>query len=106
LVVPKSITDEYLQRSASFRCHGRFPLLSYLHKQSKACIIRSAQPLVGPNGRRCKEDEALLNAMLAQRHKKGWILDTRHANIVKSAQSRGREWHLEKQQKNFIFIIS
>jgi len=27
--------------------------------------------------------------MLTQRHKKGWILDTRHANIVKNAQSKG-----------------
>lgn len=27
--------------------------------------------------------------MLTQRHKKGWILDTRHQNIVKNAQSKG-----------------
>jgi myotubularin-related protein 9 len=88
-VVPKSITDDYLKRSAAFRDHGRFPLLSYLHKSSKSCIIRCAQPLVGSNVRRCKEDESLVNSMLTQRHKKGWILDTRHVNMVKNAQSRG-----------------
>ncbi len=90
LVVPKSISDEYLKYSASFRCHGRFPLLSYLHKSSKSCIIRCAQPLIGTNVCRCKEDEALVNAMLTQRYKKGWILDTRHPNIVKCAQNRGK----------------
>ena len=88
-MVPKSITDDYLKRAASFRGHGRFPVLCYMHKSSKSCIIRSAQPLVGSNVRRCKEDEALVNAMLTQRHKKGWILDTRHPNIVKNAQNRG-----------------
>jgi hypothetical protein len=91
LVVPKSITDEYLQCSASFRSHNRFPLLSYLHKTSKSCIIRCAQPLIGANLRRCKEDESLVNAMLTQRHKKGWIFDTRHPSIVKSDQNRGKK---------------
>ena len=90
LIVPKSISDEYLRCSASFRHHARFPLLSYLHKASKACLIRSAQPLAGIHECRCKEDEALINAMLNSRQKKGWILDTRHPSIVKSAQSRGK----------------
>ncbi|CAF1286587.1 unnamed protein product [Rotaria magnacalcarata] len=89
LVVPKSISDDQLKRSAEFRSHGRFPVLCYLHKSSKSCIIRCAQPLVGSSVRRCKEDEALVNSMLIQRHKKGWILDTRNPNIVKVAQSKG-----------------
>jgi len=38
---------------------------------------------------RCKEDEALVNAMLTQRHQYGWILDTRHPSIIKSSQSQG-----------------
>lgn len=88
-MVPKSITDDYLKQSAKFRAYGRFPVLSYLHKSSKSCIIRSAQPLIGAATKRCKEDESLVNSMLTQRHKKGWILDTRHPNKVKSAQSRG-----------------
>ena len=58
-------------------------------------MIRCAQPLIGSSVRRCKEDEALVNAMLTQRHKKGWILDTRHPNIVKNAQSRGK-YSIEK----------
>lgn len=102
LVVPKSITDEFLKRSAGFRSHGRFPLLCYLHKSSKSCIIRCAQPLIGSNTRRCKEDEALVNSMLTQRHKKGWILDTRHQNIVKSAQSRGRTNEMRNRQRIIV----
>lgn len=89
LIVPKCISDEYLRCSASFRHHNRFPLLSYLHKTSKSCLIRSAQPLSGIHECRCKEDEALINTMLNQRQRKGWILDTRHPSIVKSAQTRG-----------------
>ncbi|CAF4372801.1 unnamed protein product, partial [Rotaria socialis] len=88
LVVPKSVSDDQLKRSAEFRSHGRFPVLCYLHKSSKSCIIRCAQPLIGASVRRCKEDEALVNSMLIQRHKKGWILDTRHPNVVKLAQSK------------------
>lgn len=99
MVVPKSINDDQLKRSANFRSHGRFPLLCYLHKASKSCIIRCAQPLIGTNVRRCKEDETLVNSMLTQRHKKGWILDTRHPNIVKNAQSRG------KKRLSLIYVI-
>lgn len=89
LIVPKSIPDDYLIASADFRCHGRFPLLSYLHRSSRSCLVRCSQPLVGLEMTRCKEDEALVNAMLTQRYKNGWILDTRHPSIIKSAQSRG-----------------
>jgi myotubularin-related protein 9 len=84
LIVPKLINDEYLRYSASYRHHGRFPLLSYLHKTSKSCIIRSSQLLVGADVNSCKEDEALVNAMLPQRHQMGWILDTRHRSILLS----------------------
>ncbi|CAF1533988.1 unnamed protein product [Adineta ricciae] len=122
LVVPKSISDDYLKRSAAFRAHNRFPLLCYLHKSSKSCIIRSSQPLVGPSVRRCKEDESVVNAMLTQRNKKGWILDTRHPNIIKSAQSKGGgcepdqyyalwrrlNWNLEKHnllQESFMKLM-
>lgn len=104
--MPKSISDEHLRFSASFREHGRFPLLSYFHKTSKSCLIRSAQPLTGMDECRCKEDEALMNAMLTQRHRKGWILDTRHPSIAKSAQSRGERISSpgEVSGKEFFFI--
>lgn len=101
LVVPKSISDDFLKRSAAFRAHGRFPILSYMHKSSKSCIIRCAQPLIGQSVRRCREDESLVNSMLTQRHKKGLILDTRHPNVVKNAQSKGKNRvFLDEQEEN------
>lgn len=35
VIVPKSVSDETVIGSAAFRCLGRFPVLSYLHKSNK-----------------------------------------------------------------------
>lgn len=88
LVVPKCIDDETLQLVADFRYLSRFPVLSYFHKESKASLLRSSQPLVGTNTRRCKEDEKLLNAALVT-GKRGYIIDTRAQNFVQLARTKG-----------------
>ncbi|XP_064652187.1 myotubularin-related protein 9-like [Lineus longissimus] len=88
LVVPKSIDDETLIRVAQFRYLGRFPVLSYYHKENTMVILRSSQPLTGPNSRRCKEDEKLVNATLGI-GKRGYIIDTRNAGLAKMAQAKG-----------------
>ncbi|XP_013398951.1 myotubularin-related protein 9 isoform X2 [Lingula anatina] len=87
VIVPKSIDDETIAKAASFRHHNRFPVLSYYHKENGRAIIRSSQPLVGPNMRRCKEDEQLLNATLNRG--KGYIVDTRIQSSAKMAQAKG-----------------
>lgn len=74
LIVPKQITDEQLQQSANFRDGGRFPIISYRHDNG-AVLLRSSQPLSGPNIKRCRADEAILNCFLL-RSKKGLIIDT------------------------------
>uniref|UniRef100_A0A182Q0D6 Myotubularin phosphatase domain-containing protein n=1 Tax=Anopheles farauti TaxID=69004 RepID=A0A182Q0D6_9DIPT len=75
LVVARSITDEQIVQSAAFRDGGRFPVLSYRHANG-AAMLRSAQPLAGPGvTKRCRADEAILNAVLG-RSKKGFIFDT------------------------------
>ncbi|KAG8445843.1 hypothetical protein GDO86_010581 [Hymenochirus boettgeri] len=51
-------------------------------------MMRSSQPLTGTNGKRCKEDEKLINATL--RHgKRGYVIDTRTLNVAQQARARG-----------------
>ena len=51
-------------------------------------IMRSSQPLTGPNGRRCKDDERMVNAVLGI-GKRGYIVDTRSSTVAKMAQAKG-----------------
>ena len=50
--------------------------------------MRSSQPLTGPNSKRCKEDEKLLNSLLGP-GKRGYIIDTRTQNSAQTAKSKG-----------------
>ena len=67
--------------------------ISYLYLQN--VIGRCSQPLVGPNGRRSREDEKLMTAFnvkaLGQKvaAKKGFIIDTRTLTTISSAQAKG-----------------
>ncbi|KFB35827.1 AGAP003266-PA-like protein [Anopheles sinensis] len=75
LVVARSITDEQIVQSAAFRDGGRFPVFAYRHGNG-AAMLRSAQPVAAPGvSKRCRADEAILNAVLG-RSKKGFIFDT------------------------------
>lgn len=84
VVVPKSIPDEDIIVASSFRQGGRFPILCYRHENSTV-LLRSGQPLVGPAGRRCKEDERLINAVLGP-GKRGYIIDTRTQTLAQTAK--------------------
>uniref|UniRef100_A0A4W3JDJ7 Myotubularin-related protein 9 n=1 Tax=Callorhinchus milii TaxID=7868 RepID=A0A4W3JDJ7_CALMI len=86
--VPKSIDDETLKKVATFRQGGRFPVLSYYHKKNGMVMMRSGQPLTGTIGRRCKEDEKLINATL-RAGKRGYIIDTRSVNVAQQARAKG-----------------
>lgn len=88
VIVPKSINDETIIGIAAFRCLGRFPVLSYLHKSNKAAIMRSGQPMVGTSSKRCKEDEKLINTVLGSQ-KRGYIIETRTQNLAQLARSKG-----------------
>ncbi|KAK6489970.1 myotubularin-related protein 9-like [Huso huso] len=57
-------------------------------------MMRSGQPLTGSNGRRCKEDEQLINATL-RAGKRGYIIDTRSINVAQQAKARGGGFELE-----------
>ncbi|NXA41397.1 MTMR9 protein, partial [Eudromia elegans] len=51
-------------------------------------MLRSSQPLTGPNRRRCREDELLLAAALAGAAR-GFVLDMRSAQAAKQARMGG-----------------
>lgn len=73
IIVPKSVTDEQIVQSASFREENRFPMLSYRHENG-AVMMRSAQPNPS-NTKRCRADEAILNCLL-KKSQRGVIVDT------------------------------
>ncbi|CAC5416013.1 MTMR9 [Mytilus coruscus] len=88
VIVPKSIDDETVIKASQFRQNGRFPVLSYYHRQTKAVMMRCSQPLTGMNNKRCKEDERMVNSVMG-RGNKGYIIDTRSPSAAKSAQNKG-----------------
>ncbi|NXD73295.1 MTMR9 protein, partial [Eolophus roseicapillus] len=51
-------------------------------------MLRSSQPLTGPNRKRCCEDELLLG-MVLDKGEQGFIIDTRSAQAVKQARMTG-----------------
>ncbi|MGH0140393.1 UNVERIFIED_CONTAM: hypothetical protein FKN15_005154 [Acipenser sinensis] len=79
----------YLLYNASVRCLGPDPNPIYFQ-----VMMRSGQPLTGSNGRRCKEDEQLINATL-RAGKRGYIIDTRSINVAQQAKARGGGFELE-----------
>lgn len=88
VAVPKSIEDDTLRKVATFRHGGRFPVLSYYHKKNGMVMMRAGQPLTGTTGRRCKEDEKLINATLRP-GKRAYVIDTRAVNVAQQTKAKG-----------------
>ncbi|XP_043388292.1 myotubularin-related protein 9-like isoform X4 [Chelonia mydas] len=88
VIVPATVDDNILKKAARFRQGGRFPVLSYYHKKNGTVMLRSSQPLIGPNRKRCQEDEVLLSAALDGAGR-GFIIDTRSAQAAKQARMMG-----------------
>ncbi|XP_014341513.1 myotubularin isoform X2 [Latimeria chalumnae] len=63
LVVPFNAPDEDLRKVAAFRSRSRIPVLSWIHPENQAVIMRCSQPLVGMSGKRNKDDEKYLNTI-------------------------------------------
>ncbi|XP_056437309.1 myotubularin-related protein 9 isoform X1 [Gadus chalcogrammus] len=94
VAVPRDVDDDTLRKAAGFRHGGRFPVLSYYHKKNGMVMMRSGQPLTGTNGRRCKEDERLINATLRP-GKRGYVIDTRTISVAQQAKARGGGFETE-----------
>lgn len=63
LAFPAGVSNETLQKAASFRSRARLPTLSYLHRNG-ASITRCSQPNVGLIGGSSAADQSLLKAIL------------------------------------------
>ncbi|KAK7130756.1 hypothetical protein R3I94_016036 [Phoxinus phoxinus] len=90
LVLPSNVTEEELKRVAAFRAKRRFPVLSWIHPESQAAIVRCSQPQVGPSDRRCREDERYLQTILdanAQSHKL-CIFDARQCTVADTNKTK------------------
>ncbi|XP_058250163.1 myotubularin-related protein 1a isoform X1 [Hemibagrus wyckioides] len=90
LVIPTSIKEDEFKRVAAFRAKHRIPVLSWIHPESQATIVRCSQPLVGPSDRRCKEDERYLQTIMdanAQSHKLT-IFDARQNSVADTNKAK------------------
>ncbi|TRY59416.1 hypothetical protein DNTS_004318 [Danionella cerebrum] len=90
LVLPSNVTEDELKRVAAFRAKRRFPVLSWIHPESQAAIVRCGQPQVGPSDRRCRDDERYLQTILdanAQSHKL-CIFDARQSTVADTNKAK------------------
>ncbi|KAM4611918.1 myotubularin-related protein 1a isoform 2-T2 [Polymixia lowei] len=105
LVIPTNIKDEDIKRVAVFRAKHRIPVLSWIHPESQATIVRSSQPLVGPLDRRCKEDERFLQTIMdanAQSHKLT-IFDARQSSVADTNKAKDGGYESESFYPNVEF---
>ncbi|KAJ1197968.1 hypothetical protein NDU88_001812 [Pleurodeles waltl] len=106
-VVPTSVKDDDLSKVAAFRAKGRVPVLSWIHPESQATITRCSQPLVGPNDKRCKEDEKFLQTIMdanAQSHKL-IIFDARQNSVADTNKTKGGGYESESAYPNAELIF-
>uniref|UniRef100_A0A8C0LJ76 phosphatidylinositol-3,5-bisphosphate 3-phosphatase n=1 Tax=Canis lupus dingo TaxID=286419 RepID=A0A8C0LJ76_CANLU len=107
IVVPTSVKDDDLSKVAAFRAKGRVPVLSWIHPESQATIIRCSQPLVGPNDKRCKEDEKYLQTIMdanAQSHKL-IIFDARQNSVADTNKAKGGGYESESAYPNAELVF-
>ncbi|XP_040282241.1 myotubularin-related protein 2 [Bufo bufo] len=107
LVVPVTMSDDELRRVAAFRAKDRIPVLSWIHPETQATIVRCSQPLPGVNGKRCKEDEKYLQSIMdanAQSHKI-FIFDARPSANAVASKSKGGGFESEDAYQNAELIF-
>ncbi|XP_051902947.1 myotubularin-related protein 2 isoform X1 [Hippocampus zosterae] len=107
MAVPVNIPDEELKRVAGFRAKGRIPVLSWIHPESQATVTRCSQPMVGVNGKRSKEDEKYLQAIMdanAQSHKL-FIFDARPSVNAAANKMKGGGYESEDAYQNAELVF-
>lgn len=82
----------YIVLGTELICVAYKQVLSWIHPESQATITRCSQPLVGPNDKRCKEDEKYLQTIMdanAQSHKL-IIFDARQNSVADTNKVHSR----------------
>uniref|UniRef100_A0A8C2GDY5 phosphatidylinositol-3,5-bisphosphate 3-phosphatase n=2 Tax=Cyprinus carpio TaxID=7962 RepID=A0A8C2GDY5_CYPCA len=110
LVTPASIKEDEIKQVASFRVKRRIPVLSWIHPETHATVVRCSQPMVGPTDRRCKEDEHYLQTIMdanAQSHKLT-IFDARQNTVAANHKAKDGGYENENfypnMELNFLEI--
>uniref|UniRef100_A0A8C4GWQ2 Myotubularin n=1 Tax=Dicentrarchus labrax TaxID=13489 RepID=A0A8C4GWQ2_DICLA len=106
LAVPFKSKEEDLRRVAAFRSRARIPVLSWIHRENQAVIVRCSQPLVGMSGKRNKDDERYLDMIReANDTTKLTIYDARpNVNAVANKATGGGYEGDEYQNAELIFL--
>ncbi|KAK7910300.1 hypothetical protein WMY93_014984 [Mugilogobius chulae] len=106
LAVPYKSKEEDLRRVAAFRSRSRIPVLSWIHRENQAVIVRCSQPLVGMSGKRNKDDERYLEMIReANETPKLTIYDARPSvNAVANKATGGGYEGDEYQNAELVFL--
>lgn len=83
-------------------------VLSWIHPETQATIVRCSQPLVGPSDRRCKEDERFLQIIMdanAQSHKLT-IFDARQSSVAVTNKVRRARTHTTRSLMLHVDLYS
>ncbi|XP_058041631.1 myotubularin-related protein 6 [Ahaetulla prasina] len=104
LYVPKSASKPIIVGSSKFRSKGRFPVLSYYHKDNEATICRCSQPLSGFSAR-CLEDEHMLQAISKANPNNHYmyVMDTRPKLNALANRAAGKGYENEDNYSNIRF---
>ncbi|XP_036380158.1 myotubularin-related protein 8 [Megalops cyprinoides] len=104
LAVPKAASKPTIVGSSKFRSRGRFPVLSYFHKETNAAVCRCSQPLSGFSAR-CVEDEQMLQAISKANPKSSfmYVVDTRPKLNAMANRAAGKGYENEDHYANIRF---
>ncbi|XP_067418989.1 myotubularin-related protein 6 [Emydura macquarii macquarii] len=104
LYVPKTASKPVIVGSSKFRSKGRFPVLSYYHRDKEAAICRCSQPLSGFSAR-CLEDEHMLQAISEANpaHHYMYVMDTRPKLNAMANRAAGKGYENEDNYANIRF---
>ncbi|XP_074841707.1 phosphatidylinositol-3,5-bisphosphate 3-phosphatase MTMR6 isoform X2 [Carettochelys insculpta] len=104
LYVPRTASKPIIVGSSKFRSKGRFPVLSYYHRNKEAAICRCSQPLSGFSAR-CVEDENMLHAISIANpaHRYMYVMDTRPKLNAMANRAAGKGYENEDNYANIRF---
>nr|XP_054484330.1 myotubularin-related protein 6 isoform X2 [Agelaius phoeniceus] len=104
LYVPRTASKPIIVGSSKFRSKGRFPVLSYYHKNKEAAICRCSQPLSGFSAR-CLEDEHMLQAISKANpsNRYMYVMDTRPKLNAMANRAAGKGYENEDNYSNIRF---